>query len=785
MSRLILEGNIQRNTGLFLPAPYINNISLLGSNSGDNEYVVEANVVVENKLDTIVYENGAIVTDEQGQKDSLNNVFFYLMLFHVNKEKAESLNDDDDVYNKRLPVKYYDQIINGEINPFEFYALTGSTISSTTNNDGQSPYLILMTPFNPFVEGDNTSTTLLYDEGGREFFSYNVSGLIPLNDGDSRMTWEEVGDLKVVAFSSTYDYGSNVGSIAEDELSNPTFFDMKISDISYEEVYNNGTQIPSLKNVYFDFNDIYYPETPILSIDLTPYKIDRVSQNNVIANIDTLLNEYKTQYETEVGFRQLKIMMDNIYTVLQTMKDSPGILVALNEVAKSFPDKTPLKPVGKLYRRFRNRIFTLNTEIRNSERLRRKLVYDSKIVDNRNVATRQGEYESLFVDSEDVGIERYKSADNENLFQEFVYKDWVASAYASDQMYSDNTDIVFGTFFFDYEKALRRTSNVSKVFDVDKLERWGIPIPYRKFNLSFAKVEREETLGSELSNTQIMCSFPTGSSYPYSDFTYANSETKVPYEVPSRIFSEPVQASSSLGIDLSQQPYYATPDFGPIPDSYKRTFYQLENGMATSLTLRHYADISNFSNGYGLEQSNIENYRLMCFQLLEYRYLSIDSLSYDAYVYIEDRTVDIVNELVDTARQALDSIKEYASYVEELCAYNEDTQRFNDFFIDGILEVYGDDPSGWPWITSVLVYLMHEDLMYNNYNGDLDDIKKAAKALSLRLNPIFGNPTSIAQFISDFESLIEDNYDGRFGTTIASMMEVRDIVYTEPLNNIQ
>ena len=102
MSRLILEGNIQRNTDLFLPAPYINNISLLGSNSDDNEYVVEANVVVENKLDTIVYENGAIVTDEQGQKDSLNNVFFYLMLFHVNKEKAESLNDDDDVYCKIL-----------------------------------------------------------------------------------------------------------------------------------------------------------------------------------------------------------------------------------------------------------------------------------------------------------------------------------------------------------------------------------------------------------------------------------------------------------------------------------------------------------------------------------------------------------------------------------------------------------------------------------------------------------------------------------------------------------
>ena len=109
--------------------------------------------------------------------------------------------------------------------------------------------------------------------------------------------------------------------------------------------------------------------------------------------------------------------------------------------------------------------------------------------------------------------------------------------------------------------------------------------------------------------------------------------------------------------------------------------------------------------------------------------------------------------------------------------------------------MYGDDPSGWPWITSVLAYLMHEDLMYNNYNGVLDDIKKAAKALSLRLNPIFGNSTSIAQFISDFESLIEDNYgsenfeygiaDGRFGATIASMMEVRDIVYTEPLNNIQ
>ena len=73
--------------------------------------------------------------------------------------------------------------------------------------------------------------------------------------------------------------------------------------------------------------------------------------------INTLLDDYQTQYNQETGFDDLKKVMDNIYFVLETKRYDPGIAVALNQVAISFPDKTPIKPVGKLYRRFRNKIF--------------------------------------------------------------------------------------------------------------------------------------------------------------------------------------------------------------------------------------------------------------------------------------------------------------------------------------------------------------------------------------------------------------------------------------------
>jgi hypothetical protein len=780
MSRLTLYGNIIKNLGEFLPAPYVEKITLKGEDDSSNQYAIRTGVMVKNKSEVVVYENGEIVNDEVSQASDLENLNFYVMAFHVNSEKAEALAEDDESFGKRLPVKYYEEIINGDLNPFQYYALTGSTIYETINEDGQRPYRSALLAFNPFDSEPET----LYDETGAEYFLYTQDVAVPLSDGDGIIEqWGNVGDLKFIVFSSTYDYYSNYTTIEEDELVNLPFFNLKVSDISFESVYDDGALETPVKTLYFDTNNNIYSETPLISIDLTPFKINQIDNEDIIADINTLLDDYQTQYNQETGFDDLKKVMDNIYFVLETKRYDPGIVVALNQVAISFPDKTPIKPVGKLYRRFRNKIFSINTQVRNSEPLTRKQIYASKVFDERFMSAENENIDTLYIDSNlDSGVHFYSTTTDPNLTEQFLYKDWAATAYANAEMQSSDIDVVFGTFFFDYEKALRRSSNVSKVFDVDKLENWGMPIPWRKFYTTFAEVNRTDDEGGTQS---VMCSFDTTESYPLTDLSYLR-ETYIGTTVPA---AKQYLTPSSYGFDFGDSPYNS-----PNRDNgaAKTEDYDAENGSATSLVFRQFLDPSNGDSGYGINRGKIDDYRMMMFQLLEYR--GVPSLlgAYNAAVYLEDKTVDIVNSLTASCRIALNDIKEYYEYATEICSYNNVLLRYNQFFIDEMKAVYGDGGSNSPWYRATFIYEMHSDLLYDTHEGSLESIKTAAQSRSFQIDPVNGNPDSLIRFVDDFESLVNSNYGpapgdvsvGLYSRTIKQMQSVRQCCYVETLNDV-
>ena len=77
MSRLVLNGNTTKLLGTYLPAPYIEKIVL----EGDNELTIKSGVIVRDKPEVVLYNNGELVNDEVVQKQNLNDLFYYRMIF--------------------------------------------------------------------------------------------------------------------------------------------------------------------------------------------------------------------------------------------------------------------------------------------------------------------------------------------------------------------------------------------------------------------------------------------------------------------------------------------------------------------------------------------------------------------------------------------------------------------------------------------------------------------------------------------------------------------------------
>ena len=919
MSRLVLNGNTTKLLGTYLPAPYIEKIVL----ERDNKLTIKSGVIVRDKPEVVLYNNGELVNDEVVQKQNLNDLFYYRMIF-LASERAGAFPAEDS------PIFYYNEIVNGNLNPFEFFYTSGSAINQTQVS-GSSVFATRLTTIN--ASSDLGDASEVYDTDGNLFFSYPYEVT-----SDLQFNWDEIQDLRVITFTSTYEY--NESKFEEEESSNISFLDIKTSDITYEPIIENGALADPYKVLFFDQEGQLYNETPLLSIDLTPYKVNNVTSEDIVVYFKALLEDYREQYESDTGFRDLKNVMNNIYKTLELKKYDPGLVVALNNIAISFPDKTPIRPVGKLYRRFRNRIFTVNNQIKNSEQLDRRKIYDSKIFDNIPKEP-DVEEESLFIQgTKQDNIVYYSSANG--LTEEFLYKDWTANIYTNGDLADEDKDIVFGTFFFDYEKAVRRTSTISRVYGVEKLNTLGIYVPWDKFRVVLARTSREQPLQPPESgttrridafNTHIYSYFDETKNYPMTKnvFLYeeklddyflgqnnhfaltpasgewgANSarlqidfseeeklqiiqeyaleyiddnlhdycqafidvgfeagdiynslanlvagtvagagagaltvgglvstvaagagavvggvigalavalgigvallldglddkitvanQTKctklykdaITYGAEKLSEMETVKQNIVLNTGLYNNPYMANREDPGDETTYNETYDAL-NSCATSLVFRQFADLSKVENDYGIDQSGINNYRAMMFQLLDYRVNDFGETNYNARVYIQDNTHELVNHMTASCRIAYNEFAEYRDYAIENCSYNNNREVFNDFFSDAMNQVYGNQPRNFPWYKGPILFYTHLDLLYNTFNGDASEIKKAVQNLQIQINPSTGNIEAIEQFYEDFKNLIDTNYGASAGetedTTLGNLV-TRYCCYTEYLNPI-
>jgi hypothetical protein len=179
-----------------------------------------------------------------------------------------------------------------------------------------------------------------------------------------------------------------------------------------------------------------------------------------------------------------------------------------------------------------------------------------------------------------------------------------------------------------------------------------------------------------------------------------------------------------------------------------------QDGFLSSVVLRPYVNPA----AEALSPS-IENYRLMCFELLDYQYDS-SAGTYSIDLTIEDNTLELRDTLSDSYGQAYDELKAYYEAAIEQCSYNNNIGQFNDFFREGVLNFYGTDVQNYPWYRSAITYILHLDLINNTYNGDMEEIRSAAQTIAAQINPITGT----LEQLEAFEELMRVFYNVHYGT---------------------
>lgn len=676
MSGLTFIGNEIISFGEYLPAPYINKIVVEQTN-----FSIENYIFIKNQADKYVLSGEEAVLAETDYYNQVLNLNYYILLL-------DGFTDEE-----------YESLKKGEVNPIVFYHQNLEELDS-----GKQASIFLSK-----LDTSITSETEILNESKESIIIHSIISEFTQDntEDDSRYASFWDGDnLKrveyVFCFSSTFDYFNDSGAIDDDNF-NPSLFDLYFGDVSYEKIFNNdGTLAISNSVNFFDINENIYDLTPLQAIDSSVHTLGSIDHEYIKTNIEELLNDYSLQYNSENGNTQLKNVINSIYKTLEVDYLSYDIVPKLEKIRRSFPNKTPTNDVGKLYKRFSKRLYGINNTIKQESILNKRITYNSKILDLKPLS-----YSVPF------------PSINES--SECLYNKWQAIKLFLDE--DSEYSVAAGYFFFDYEKALRTQSELSRFIDVNKLEKNGMHIPYNLFSIEKVEIEKD---GSPF----ITANYSTNSEYPICiNNQYSNSYNPSPSNDTDFLFA-------------LRDTIYSN------PDDFTKT--DASNGFITSIINRKYTPI------YDTE-SDIENYRLIMFEYLDYSQ-NDETSNLNITISVKDNTTQIWSSLKNKIEEALIQLTDYKTSAEQNCIFNNSTGKFNEFFINGILNYYAEDPKSAPWYKPVINYVIQSDLFYNTFGGDSVRIQDEAKRIINKINPINGNLESIESLVIEIENFITNAY---------------------------
>jgi len=592
------------------------------------------------------------------------------------------------------------------------------------------------------VEGSTLSTT-----GTAEAYLVWAGGTISTTLPPRGLA--EIENMRVFAFSSTFDYFTDRELLAAKSV-NTELFNKEISNISHENVMADGMIASAEAVEFFDVNQEIYNPKPLRSISGLWYKTKGGGKTNN-QKIINYFNNLLSVYESKNG-PALKKMMNNVSYILERYADDAELLVQLNMLRKVFPTKSLSTEVGRFYRRYSKRVFTINKAIENSPQIFQKIILNPKIFDERYPT-----------DADWTQPTNYQPI---NLAQpEYYIYETVTGGPGRIQLLNNNTELILnkGYVFFDYEKAYKNIADINSLIDINKLINYGFAyIPYKDFRVTEAQISRNFVVEDISAGVAIIKTEFDSTTYPISKNTIIENRTSVD----NFIMAAPQEATDTLYndslVDGLPEPietgiFNATEQWrSASPVAYSESIHAYKQLYKNS-----YLVFRNFNPANGESVWN-GAYRLMCFEYQDFMSAQYDfwsSKQYSVKVTIEDNTFEIYQYLQDVYESAINTFKE--DYLDLASSdvplsYDLQTGLFSEYFSDGIVAVYEANPEVSPWFYAPLVYNVFRDLISNTFGGDRNAIIEASTLIASNINPQTGNFYAASEFFDNMKNYFID-----------------------------
>jgi hypothetical protein len=368
----------------------------------------------------------------------------------------------------------------------------------------------------------------------------------------------------------------------------------------------------------------------------------------------------------------------------------------------------------------------------------------------------------------------------------------------------------FGYFFFDYEKAVRTTSDISNYLNLSKLQKYfRFNVPYQHYQIKKVTLSRNELL---LEADDVIAS--------------EAAEKTVDFKIESTLQSGvsgkfPKSKINQYSLDASNAANEAGAAADPISKlRYGRPFVSVNNQLRYSYVKFINFDVANSNISRRLEgvgripdmtnytdtQTVGDGYRLACFEFSDFmddnvaykntifdfddalgfsilsnrqealKIVNNDSpvTNYKVLIQCEDNTLETYIDFRNEIKKVYDTFKAYAELSDEICSYNNITNSFNQFFIDGITEAYGDSR---PWIEAAYVYVAMRDLLF----GDLQALEplqldNQVTAQLISIAPETGTNEGVQSMLKEFCTIIRSMYSSVSGGGIPTDEAKPDLI---------
>jgi|MDSV01.1.fsa_nt_gb hypothetical protein len=727
----VLDTNSNRAAGLKLPVPYIER-ALVNNGQIDIRLVLyivlEEEQTAEYVTDTLsdvkfyvaqVFDNSVSISGSVNTKytdteysgsgtsrfSSMTNYRNGIMDYLVDLTNSHKIYDTFAVND----TEYYIQRGHKILYSVDFTDFTFASEEFTEDSNKVIKFVSDITATTEVFETDSSDIDL-----SEEF--YSIAKNLNLN-------------MNLICFSSILDLsgmntslGNEFVEEARDNKRSLMLYNSFFSEPSYEEVFSNGILIKTPTTVYTLPNGRIFNGDVMQTIDGSFHglRTDNFGREHILKRFLQLPIDQVSRNTIAPGTEGFTQALNGFTFILSAYGVTTELLPRLDVFRKSYIDKSTLTPAGRWYQEFNKALMATNFLLSKQTPVRPELVVTPVIVDNRSFE------EDSYVAPTDLGYSMesdyiYASSDSIMMSRVGYFdRSLYGASVQPDEFENNYTLVENGFFFFDYEKAIKTQSVISKIFNIDKIENYfGKDVLNKYFKLDRVQMKRRNAADTSIVYTKTT--------------TYDNS-----LDISYPKFVNTYYVNNNGTTNMAETEF----EWGSMTDIYPE------------LMLRNLDLVNN---------DEFENYRLMTFQFQDI----MDS----AGVYPDSQrdidTIDFLVDCTDYTKQLYDlisgsfdeyltgSFQEYVDAAEQFCSYNNIDQFFNSFFASAFEEAYSDDPESAPWIVAPVIYNLHKDLINNEFNGDSQSITDASIVISNQISPRTGNLYSLQSFRDNFESLRE------------------------------